>query len=353
MKKAVSTLREVASEAGVSIAAVSKVLHGRGESVRVSSSKASEIRLVAKRLNYVPNVLARSLRTSRTHTIGLVFENFGAISDGPQFYVELLDGVAQELFARHYRLTILSEVDSEHPAADLADGRLDGVIWCKMPTDPHFVERFANVGLPCVALHARRIDSSPGVFYVRCDNRGGSHLVVDHLKKLGHERILFVMEQRETETPDALERRDGFIEACRAQGLTVDPEQDIVVWTRDADEFADWWDLRPPHTALYGWNERVAAGVLARAKELHVNVPKDLSVIGFDSTVFCESTLPPLTAVRQPIRQMASHATRLLLDLINGHVSSQTEQSFASTLDVRQSTAIVPSYRGKTSKQRL
>src|ERR1700683_482595 len=105
-----TTLREVALEAGVSVPAVSKVLHGRGDSIRVSEEKAEAIRAAAERLKYTPNALARSLRCSRSPNVGLVFEHFGHIAAGPLYYVHLLDGIASELFKYHYRLTILPEV---------------------------------------------------------------------------------------------------------------------------------------------------------------------------------------------------------------------------------------------------
>ena len=117
------TLKEIAGSAGVSISAVSKVLHGKGDTIRVSVSKAEHIREVAKRLQYTPNALARSLRMSRTHNVGLIFEHFGQIAAGPLFYVHLLDGIASELFKYHYRLTIMPEIPSESVAEVLISQR--------------------------------------------------------------------------------------------------------------------------------------------------------------------------------------------------------------------------------------
>lgn len=343
-KRNSSTLRQIAGEAGVSISAVSKVLNGRGKSVRVGSATAQNIREVAQRLNYVPNVLAQSLRMSRTRTVGLVFENFGSIADGPEFYVHLLDGVATELFKRHYRLMILPEIDRQHPLASVGDGRMDGVIWCKMPPERATIDQLQHSPVPFVALHAPPPEAPTDTVFISCDNAGGARLAVDHLVGLGHRRLMFVLERHEETTPDAQARLGGFLEACTSHGIDVQDE-DVVTWSREADEFVHWHRKRGDQTAVFAWNERVASSILRRAAECRVSVPGELSVVGFDSTPFCDLTTPRLTAVRQPIRLMAGQAAHTLLDLIEGRMPSQYDQVFACTLDVRDSTGPVPNAR--------
>ena len=155
-----ATMKEVAEAAGVSVSAVCKVLHGKGKSIRVSPATASHIKDVAERLKYHPNALARSLRLSRTHSVGLIFEHFGSIAAGPLYYVHLLDGIATELFQNHYGLTIMPEVPFESAAQILNDGRLDGVIWCKLPEDWGLHQELAERLIPVVALNAPPPDYS-------------------------------------------------------------------------------------------------------------------------------------------------------------------------------------------------
>ncbi|HRK22966.1 MAG TPA: LacI family DNA-binding transcriptional regulator, partial [Fimbriimonadaceae bacterium] len=307
-----ATMKEVALAAGVSVSAVSKVLHGKGKSIRVSEAKASHIREVAERMKYHPNALARSLRLARTHTVGLIFENFGEISAGPLFYVHLLDGVAGELFRNHYRLAILPEVPRDSAANALNDGRLDGVIWCKMPSDPALHAELANRFVPVVALNAPPIEESPIPCFVSCDNEAGAELVVDHLFGLGHRRILFVLEEGEVDTPDAQSRLRGFRKAMADRGLSA-TDEDMVLWSTSATELGRWWESGPPHTAIFAWNERQGGEILARARETGLRLPEELSVVGFDSTIYCDSTVPKLPAARQPIKEMAQTAARILL----------------------------------------
>ena len=327
------TIKEVARVAGVSSAAVSRVLHGGGGNIRVSEARAEEIRRVAADLRYVPNALARSLRVNRTHTIGLLFENFSGIASGPLYIVSLLDGVARTIFPRHYRLTILSEFDHDNVFGSLGDGRLDGVIWCKMARDERVLEQIRTCPIPIVAMNGTGGDlRSP---FVACDNRQGIELALDHLATMGHTRLLFVNEREENDAPDRIERREAFLSGAKRRGLCAD----AVSWGWSLDEFATYRRAGGDHTAIVGWSERCAAQILVQAAALGLSVPSDLSVVGFDSTDFCETTRPRLTAIRQPVHEMAACAATTLIDLIEGTESLTSSTLFPCTLDIRGSTA--------------
>ncbi len=326
------TLKEVAKAAGVSSAAVSRVLHGRGSNIRVSEARAAEIRRVAKELSYVPNALARSLRVNRTHTIGLLFENFQGIASGPLYIVSLLDGVARTIFPRHYRLTILSELDHADVFGSLGDGRLDGVIWCKMAKEEAVLEQIRTCPIPIVAMNGN--GGAEGSAFVACDNRHGIELALDHLVGLGHKRILFANELQEDAAPDRIERRDAFLEVMARRGL----KGETASWDWELDGFVEYRKNGGSHTAILAWSERCAGRILARAGEIGLNVPKDLSVVGYDSTAYCETTRPRLTAVRQPIEEMAARAATTLIDLIEGK-ATPCSTLFPCALDLRDSTA--------------
>ncbi len=332
------TIREVASEAGVSTAAVSKVLHGRGASVRVSEERALHIREVAKQLAYVPNALARSLRSSRTQTIGLLFEHFGRFADGPEYYAELLDGLAATIFPRHYRLALLPEVNHNDIGGSLADGRLDGVIWGKLTPDDETKMLVQNCPIPIVAINAAVPQVQTQTIHVNCDNAHGMSLGLDHLLSLGHTRILFLREEGELNTPDCIYRLAAFRNHLQSRGIDV-VDSDSLTWDWNLGQFAEWWQSKPVHTAVFCWSERAGGVFLRRASEHGVLVPDQLSVMGFDSTRYCDFTRPRLTAVSQPIRQMSESAGTLLLDMIEGHRPDQSLTTFPCGLDVRDSTA--------------
>lgn len=326
------TLRQVAEASGVSIATVAKVLHGAGGNVRVGETTELKVRAAAERLNYVPNGLARSMRTGRTETVGLIFERFGRISAGPLFYPQLLDGVCSVLFQHGFRLSILPGVDPFNAASSLADGRLDGVIWAKMPSTPNAAESLIGAGIPCVALGHRSPVPPERIPLVACDNAGGSELVARHLAELGHRRVAFVFEAGEEDNPDALDRFEGF---RAAWGGALD----VLTWSTEASELGAWRKKTRRATALYAWNENLGAAILRSASHIGMALPQEASVVGFDSTQYCDTTQPRLTAVRQPIFEMASSATRVLIDLCLGQTQGHPDQTFACALDVRDSTA--------------
>ncbi len=332
------TLREVAQAAGVSTAAVSKVLHGRGGSVRVSEERAVQIRKIAENLEYRPNAVARNLRSSRTHTVGLIFENFWNISGGPLYYLHLLDGIASPLFRSHYRLTILPEIAQDDILASLGDGQLEGVIWCKLPRDPETIDQIGRCPIPIVAMSTPPTAEPSSAVFVSCDNEGGAELAVEHLWSLGHRKILFLRESEESSTPDCVARMDGLARALSRRGSRLDPE-DVATWSWGLSEFGSWWDSTPPHTAVLCWSESAAGRLLSQARAHGVDVPGRLSVVGFDSTQYCETTTPTLTAVKQPIFDMARHASETLLSMIRGNRPKYQATTFPCTLDVRGSTA--------------
>ena len=344
-----TTLREVAEVAGVSIAAVSKVLHGKGKNIRVSDARAEVIRETARKLRYQPNALARSLRMSRTHTVGLIWENMQEIGDGPLYYVHLLDGVATELFRKHYRLTILPEIPHNSTISSLSDGRLDGIIWCKMPDTPAVREELNHHALSVVGLNSPPF-SDQLCPTVSCDNAHGSKLVVDHLVALGHRHIVFPMDHGSEETPDAIARLEGFQQAMAKHGLSTDGS--VIQVNKQAPDIASVLKQRPEITAVFAWYEGLAGRIMASAQEAGYSVPGDLSVVGFDSTLYCDSLSPRLTAVKQPIKEMAQMATRILLDQIEGHPLERNTCIFPCTLDVRESTSPPASNGGHLSQRR-
>ncbi len=343
------TLKQVALEAGVSVGLVSKVLHGRGSTIRVSQERAKAVREAAARLRYRPNVVARQLRMSRTNTIGLMWDRMQRIADGPMYYVLLLDGVAAKLFENHYSLMILPEVPADGPIASLCDRRLDGMIWCKMPHEEALFEEIHHSNLAVVALNSAPPRDDLDVPFISCDNEGGSELVAGHLTSLGHRRILFALDAGWQSAPDAWARLNGFRTAMAKRNLPFGDE-DIAEWFVTPESIGEWWESRPPHTAIFAWHEGLAGKILAAAEVCGIPVPEAFSVVGFDSTRFCESTKPRLTAVRQPIREMAESAAQLLVELIAGN-APRTSQSFPCTLDVRDSTSS-PSFRLDSCTQR-
>lgn len=344
------TLSEIAKAAGVSQSVVSKVLHNAKTSVRVSDLRATQIRRIAEEMGYVPNSLARSLRTTKTQTIGVVFQDLAGIGQGLLYITYLLEGISQVAFPE-YRITMIAHVDPIKASEALWDGRVDGVIWCHLVRDEETEARMRKAAIPIVALAAPSKLEVENTTFVRCDNEEGMRLAVEHLHGLGHRKFLFVRERQEETTSDCVDRLDGVKRALEDLGCPLG-QDDVKSWSWDLNEFENWWQSAPPNTAIVCWTERCAGAFLRQCERFGVAVPERLSVVGFDSTHFCEATRPRLTAVRQPVVEMASFATQTLLDRISGLVPSQRTYSFPCSLDIRESTARPFDLTGPRSPQR-
>ncbi|AIE84555.1 LacI family DNA-binding transcriptional regulator [Fimbriimonas ginsengisoli] len=324
-----ATIRDVAAAVGVSPMAVSKVLHGRGENVRVGAETAERIRAAARELKYQPNHLARSLRSRRTQTIGLVFEHFDRVGDENAYFLHLLNGVMSATFPADYTLAICPKLLKVSEQGAIADGRFDGVLWCKPNFTTHTVEGLRDSAVPVVMMHAPP-NSVPGVPTYCADNGDALQQGVEHLAKLGHRRIGFIVDQINSLTMEGRERGLAFLSASAELGL----EAEILV-----REIAD----APPEgfTGVITFSDYNAGQLLAACDARGVRVPEDLSIIGFDSTPFCERTRPKLTAISQPVQQMARDATVHLLALING-ASPPSPPPYKCGFDVRESTGPPP-----------
>jgi len=334
------TIRDVASAAGVSPMAVSKVLHGKGANVRVGQDTAALIRKVAQDLQYQPNALARSFRLRRTNTIGLVFENWTRVSDGSQYFAHLLDGITHAAFPRGYAVTICPQLANYSSSESLNDGRFDGLIWAKFESTRQNLMVLERSRTPMVLLHA----SSPeitrrGVNTVCCENIQAIRRAVDHLVEQGHKRIAFVSPFSIEHNDETTFRIEGVRKAMAAHGLPFG-EHDVLNWNYDAQEFGLWWASQPPQTALILRSEAQAGAIYEQAAKFGVRMPEDLSIVGFDSTRYCETLSPRLTSISQPIEDMAHRATDLLLAIIEGgNILPAADHVFPCGFDIRESTA--------------
>lgn len=330
------TIRDVAEAAGVSLMAVSKVLHGRGASVRVSVKTAEHIKATAESLGYRPNALARSLRLGKTDNIGVLFQGFEHLKQG--YYVELMNGLLTKAFEHGYSLTICPKLTNPAGPDVLSDGRFDGIIWSKLQDDPVMIEAIENTKLPVVVLHVPIEKRFRNVPTLCCDNCQGLDLAVDYLKLLGHKRIAFLYEDIQSDFVETKARIEAFVIAMSNHALPASYD-DVYRMKDDGTDFAEWRSNHGEYTAAVTRGEWFAAQILERAAEARINIPNDFSLVCFDSTGLSESCKPRMTAIRQPVEDMAMKAMEVLLDQIRLRSNRAEHLNFSCSLDVRQSTA--------------
>ncbi|HEY5247026.1 MAG TPA: LacI family DNA-binding transcriptional regulator [Dermatophilaceae bacterium] len=305
-----TTINDVASEAGVSIATVSKVLNGR---YGVAVTTTARVQEVIDRLGYESSLVARSLRSHRTNVIGVLVAEF------EPFSTELLKGMSKAIGGSGYELLAYSgggrtggNAGWERRYLSRLSGTLiDGAIL----VTPSVVD--AEYGIPVVAVDPHTGPS--GVPTVDCDSLAGAITATDYLIGLGHRRIGFLGGRPDLESSRF--REQGYRQALDEAGIPLDPALIRVGGYRE--ETADLpahelLTMADPPTAVFAANDLSAIRTMDVARSLGVSVPESLSVIGFDNVPESALCTPPLTTINQPIQQMGFEAMKFLIDLING-----------------------------------
>lgn len=307
-------IKDVAREAGVSSTTVSLVLND--QSARISSATRDRVRRVAADIGYAPNSVARSLRTRRTHTIALLSDQ---IATTP-FAVAMVQA-AQDVAREHGYLLFLINTDSDpdverEAIQALLSRQVDGMVYASMWN--RVVE--VPTGLPAgtVFLDCRPIGG--GFPAVAPDDHRGAMAGVQELVDHGHRRIAYI-DSAGAPLPIASRLRyEGYCEVLRNEGIEPDPSLHVTVPIATASSgvvaAGDLLD-RPPlerPTALFCFNDRVAMGAYRAARHRGLEIPRDLSVVGYDDQQLIASELdPPLTTVALPHYEMGRWAMEVRL----------------------------------------
>ncbi len=307
----VATIRDVAREAGVSVATVSRVLNG---SAPVREDTDRQVRTAAQRLNYWPNGAARSLITNRTHTIGVLLPDLHG-----EFFSEVIRGI--DLASRRYGLHLL--VSSSHAATDelvaalrTMRGRIDGLmVMAPEVAGPRLVRECA-LGAPTVLLNPGR--AVKGCDSISIANFEGAHEIVRHLIALGHRRIA-VVRGPEGNT-DADQRVAGYRAALAESGVSIPHEYELPGDFHEPSGYEAGrriLALRRRPTAIFVTNDRMAVGVLGALGDAGVSVPGDIALAGFDDIEVSQYLNPPLTTVHVDAFRLGERAFERLMQRID------------------------------------
>jgi LacI family transcriptional regulator len=332
------TIGDVASEAGVAASTVSRVLNGGYASSRVKA----RVEKVIKQLGYVPSTTARGLKTGRTGCIGVAVES----SQG-SWFIQLLGGIEEELLEKRISVMLSSLVlrdqyDSSAVAASIAEHRLDGLVFVRYTRRERPLLRAARaVDLP-VAFIAPDEEMSVG-HTVRCCNRDAGAAVAEHLLALGHRRIAFAGGPRES--LDTQDRLRGIRAVLGKAGVALAREDVTFAANHDAErggEYAEAFLRRKRGdlpSAVVLVNDSMALAFARVLLKNGVNIPDDVSVVGFDGVSEGERFWPGLTTAVQPTRLMGQMACRALLERIqNPALDEVTRVEYHMQLVVREST---------------
>ena len=308
-----ATAQDVAQLAGVSPMTVSRVING-ATNVRLETREA--VQAAMKELNYKPNSAARSLAGAQIFRVGLLYGNPSA-NYLSELIVGALDAASQQGAQLLIEKCLGTDANAERTAATkLING---GAVAIILPSphceSPSLLAELASNSVPVVAVTPGR--APPETSCVRIDDFQAAYAMTDHLIKLGHERIGFI-KGNPAQTASG-ERERGFWAAMRDAGLDLSncPVQQGYFTYRSGFEAAEKLiNYNPRPTAIFASNDDMAAATITVAHKAGLDVPKDLSVVGFDDTPIATTIWPELTTIRQPISEMAGAALNQIVNLL-------------------------------------
>ena len=333
--KSTLTIQDVARAAGVSVSTVSRVLNDKDD---VAIETYEKVQRVIDELGYASSLAAKSMRSYKTDTIGLLVDSLKN-----SYMIEIMKGVDRAIEDFGYELIIhttgkfIKNLDiawERQHVAQLNGSLTDGII-VVTPTTTNLPSAFPLV---MIDPHVQG-DNFPSVIST---NRDGALSVMEYLISLGHRRIGFIGGRPDLQS--AIRRQQGYEDGLRQANIPLDPDliQPGDYMRKTAYHCAKkLLNLPSPPTAIFAANDQSAIGVMEMAAEAGVRIPEDLSLVGFDNIPETAFTQPPLTTVNQFIEELGYTATKILVDLIQGKSLETNLYKVSTELVIRNSCRAV------------
>ena len=333
------TLKELAKILELSPGTVSRIVNGQGNAFRIAEETQERVLHAAALHGYSANTVAQSLRRKRTYTVGVIVPE---ISEG--YSTSVLSGIEDELLKDGFFYFVVSH----RHRAELLDGyprmllarAVEGIIAVDTQID-------RPLPVPVVAVSGHK--QSNGSVRIELDHDKAAHLALAHLKDLGHRRIAFIKGQ--VFSSDTEQRWNSILRAAKDLQITIDPKLVVQLENPEPGPGPGLETMRAllktgsHFTAMFAFNDVTAIGAIQALRETGLKVPKDISVLGFDDVLAASTHNPPLTTIRQPLRDMGQSAAITLLRLIRNETHDHPQNSITvlPELIVRKSTAHVAS----------
>lgn len=303
------TIKDIAKKTGVSIATVSRVIHGL---TGYSDKTRQQVLKAADELGYRPNALARGLVSRRTQTIGVLFPEVSG-----SYSAELLHGIEEAANERGFSIIVCNTArDGERTMKYLGvlrEKQVDGIVFASQYVHAAYEQELAAMRVPVMLVST--LPERAELPYIKVDDRAASREATEYLVGLGHRRIAMI-----AGAPDdpvaGRPRIDGYREALESAGIAY---REALVscgeFSLDGGRHAMERLLAaaPSLTAVFAASDEMAVGALGAALERGLRVPDDLSIVGYDDLIFSRIVHPPLTTVRQPLADMGRLASERLI----------------------------------------
>ncbi|MCT8137579.1 LacI family DNA-binding transcriptional regulator [Anaerobacillus sp. CMMVII] len=328
-----ATIKDVAKLAGVAVSTASIALNGKD---KVSEETKQKVLDAAKQLNYQKHGAAMDLKRSSTKTIALILNDLS----GP-FYSELIKGVQEVTIANGYDLIACSSLGGPESTAVkfLKEKRVDGVIILASNVSDDIIKSSQREKFPIVLLD-RYLDGEE-LLTVQVDNEQGGYLATEHLLNLGHKKVAFI--SGSNYSYDNKKRFEGYKRALMEHGISYETKWNISGnFTREGGYSATRTLIAQGDlpTAIFYANDEMAIGGLKAFEEKGINVPGDVSVVGFDDIQIAEYVTPGLTTVRQPKYEMGTLAAHILFQSLIEQQMNEKYYKLSTEIIIRKSCGV-------------
>ncbi|MBU3188034.1 LacI family transcriptional regulator [Clostridium bowmanii] len=314
MEKKIITIKDVAKQAGVSISTVSRAFNNYAD---ISEATRKNILEIADKLEYRPNIIAKSLSGTKNYRLALLVEDY---NESDYIVYEMFMAFKSVVSKHGYETVILSTTSDMQKGQKLEklfkEKQLDGALILGLKMTDDYFRQLESISYPCV-LHDVFI-KNPKVGCVGVDNIKGSSLAVEHLLERGHTKIGFINGHKEALV--SYERLDGYYLALSRRGIKI--EDDFIVnggFSYEGGKTAVM-ELIKNHkdiTAIYCASDLMALGAIEGLKNMGYDIPKDISIVGFDDINLCNFVTPKLTTIRQDREKIGKAAANLILSIIS------------------------------------
>jgi len=328
------TLKDVAQKAGVSVAVASRVLGNYGY---VSEENKEKVLKAAKQIGYYSDILARSLKTKKTYSIGVIISDVTTF-----FFTSVVRGIEDVANQSGYHVTLCNSDEDPQKEREyleeLYKRRVDGIIISPTNKNIAYIKKIMRSGIP-VVLVDRKIDEIDTT-QILVDNEWASYEAVKHLINLGYRRIGAINGVKEIRTSE--ERFAGYKKALRESDIKIDPQ--LIKYgnfrmENGKEAMVELLKMKKPPDAVFVANETMTTGALLALKENEVKIPQEMAIIGFDDPVWAPLVDPPLTTVRQPSYSIGTIASQVLLQKMDtrGRKTKHEEIILKPKLIIRES----------------
>lgn len=330
-------LEDIAKLSGVSRSTVSRVLNN---DPNVRESTRRRVQDVIRRVNFQPNLAARSLATGHARVIGLVIPMGVATMFTDPYFPMLIKGISAACNANDYSVMLwLAEPEYERRTVNqvLHNGMIEGVVVASVLMDDPIVQALINSQMPFVLIG--RHPTNPNVNYVDVDNRTSSRQLMEHLIGQGYRRIATITGAQNMIAGS--DRLLGYMDALTQNGIPIDMEMIAPGnFTEEGGYSAMQRILPHAPDAVFVASDTMALGALRAIQQAGLRVPDDIALTGFDDMPFAARLNPPLTTVHQPVEETGMKAAETLFELLTDPESGPVHRLVATELVVRASTGV-------------